>query len=248
MSQKIRQEQILHILEKQGYATVRELVSLLHYSSATINRDLNALQNLQLVKRSYGGAEPAMREKMPPLPLRYDFMKREKRHIGNAAAELIADGDTVFIDGSTTTQSIGPYLMNKKDLCVITNNMQLATMLGEFDIDVVCLGGHILERPHMLGGDETVENALKYHVKKAFFSAGAFSADGRIATGKSYHLLHKVMIRNSEKIYFLADRSKLAEDFEQELCDFSVLEAVITDFEFPEETRRIFSKTEFICV
>ena len=248
MSQKIRQEQIMHILEKQGYATVRELVALLHYSSATINRDLNALQNLRLVKRSYGGVEPADREKMPPLPLRYNFMKREKRHIGNAAAELIEDGDTVFVDGSTTTQSIGPYLMNKKNLCVITNNMQLAIMLGEFDIDVVCLGGHIVERPHMLDGDETVENAMKYHVKKAFFSTGAFSEDGRIASGKQYHLLHKVMLRNSEKIYFLADRSKLVDSFELELCDFSVLDGVITDFEFPEETRERFPQTAFICV
>lgn len=57
MSQSIRQEQILEILETRGYVTVRYLVDRLHYSSATINRDLNKMQTLGLVKRTYGGVE-----------------------------------------------------------------------------------------------------------------------------------------------------------------------------------------------
>ena len=52
MAQKIRQDEILRILQTQGYATVRDLTAILHYSSATINRDLNILQNMGLVKRS----------------------------------------------------------------------------------------------------------------------------------------------------------------------------------------------------
>ena len=60
MSQKIRREQILEILQKRRFVTVRYLVETLDYSSATINRDLNAMEVLHLVKRSYGGVELAL--------------------------------------------------------------------------------------------------------------------------------------------------------------------------------------------
>lgn len=248
MAQKIRQDEILRILQTQGYATVRDLTAILHYSSATINRDLNILQNLGLVKRSYGGVELVGKQDLPPLPIRFGFMKKEKRHIGRIAAELIEDGETIFIDGTTTTQYMAPYLAEKKELCIITNNMQLALLLGEYNMDVVCLGGHIVERPYMLAGDETVENALRYHADKAFFSVSAFTIDGRISTGSRYHLLHKVMLRNSKKTYSLADRSKVSDSFSQELCDFSSLNGVISDFEFPQETQKNFPNTQFICV
>ena len=61
MSQKLRQEKILQIVEARKYVTVRELIYILQYSSATVNRDLNALQALGLVQRSRGGVEPAHR-------------------------------------------------------------------------------------------------------------------------------------------------------------------------------------------
>ena len=92
MSQKIRQEQILHILEKRKYVTVRYLCDTLHYSSATINRDLNAMQIVGLVKRSYGGVEFVEKSHhLPPLPQRQIYMKKEKRRLARAAAELIED-------------------------------------------------------------------------------------------------------------------------------------------------------------
>ena len=78
MSQKLRQEEILRILEHRGYCTVRYLTGALHYSSATINRDLNSMQTLGLVKRSYGGVEAVNRTHFMPLPQRQLFMKKEK--------------------------------------------------------------------------------------------------------------------------------------------------------------------------
>ena len=78
MSYKLRQEQILHILEKRGYVTVRYLMEHLHYSSATINRDLNKMATLGMVVRSYGGVEAAKKELLPVLPERQFYMKKEK--------------------------------------------------------------------------------------------------------------------------------------------------------------------------
>ena len=245
MAQKLRQAQILEILEKRSFVTVRYLVDTLHYSSATINRDLNQMETLGLVKRSYGGVEAAKRSNLPALSERQFYMKKEKRRIAHAAAGLIQNGDTLFLDGSTTVQYILPFLREKKDLQIITNNMRLAVELGDLDFEVICLGGRIVERPHVLYSDETVENAQKYQVNKMFFSVDSITADGWIHC--SHYLLYKTMLKNADEAYFLTDKTKLTPRLDKKLCDFSLLTGVISDFDFPEETKKAYPGVTFIC-
>ncbi len=245
MSQNIRQEQILEILEKKGYVTVRYLVDALHYSSATINRDLNQMQILGLVKRTYGGVEAAKRSNLPPLSQRQFYMKKEKRRIARQAAALIQNGDTVFLDGSTTVQCILPFLAEKKELRILTNNLRLAMELSDFDFEVICLGGRVAERPYVLNSDETIEIAQKYQANKMFFSVDCVTADGFIHS--TQYLLYKTMLKNSDAAYFLTDKTKLVDRLDVKLCDFSVLTGVIADFEFPKETREAYPRVTFIC-
>lgn len=244
MSQKVRQEQILNILEKRGYVTVRYLVDTLHYSSATINRDLNQMQVLGLVKRTYGGVEAAKRGSLPALSERLFYMKKEKRRIAREAAGLVQNGETVFLDGSTTVQYMLPFLVEKKELRIITNNMCLAIELANHDIDAICLGGLVAERPHVLYSDETIENAQKFQVNKMFFSVDAVTLDGYIHS--SHYLLYKTMLKNSDEAYFLTDQTKIVDRLDIKLCDFSALTGVISDIDFPEETKRAYPNVHFI--
>lgn len=244
MSQKLRQDHILNILEKRGYVTVRYLVDQLHYSSATINRDLNKMEVLGLVKRSYGGVEVANKEHLPALPERQFYMRKEKRSIARTASELIQNGDTVFLDGSTTVQYILPFLSEKKKLRILTNNMRLAMELCDLDFDVICLGGRVEERPYVLDSDETVEIAQKFQAHKMFFSVDYITADGYI--NSAHYMLYKTMLKNSDEAYLLADQTKIVDRLDTRLCDFSTLAGVISDFEFPVETKNGFPKVRFI--
>lgn len=246
MSQKIRQEQILQILKNQGYVTVRYLSDALQFSTATINRDLNTMQRQGLVKRSYGGVEAIAQRRLPPLVQRQFYHKREKRLIAEAAAEHIENGETVFLDGSTTVQYMVPFLLQKKDLTVITNSLRLAIELGDSSHSVVCLGGKVVERPHVLHSDETIENAMRYLPDKMFFSVHAITESGQIPT--SMYLLYKLMIKNSREAWFLTDRTKLVPRLDQILCDFSALTGVISDFDFPQKTRELYPNVTFISV
>jgi len=245
MSQKLRQEQILNILEKRGYVTVRYLVDHLHYSSATINRDLNKMETLGVVKRSYGGVEAAKKGHLPALSQRQFYMKIEKRRIAREASALIHNGDTIFLDGSTTVQYILPFLSEKKELRIITNNVRLVIELADLDVDVICLGGRISERPHVLDSDETVENAQKFHADKMFFSVDSITADGYVRG--AHYLLYKTMFKNSDEAYLLTDQTKVVDRLDVKLCDFSALSGVISDFEFPEETKKAYPNVKFIC-
>ena len=138
-----------------------------------------------------------------------------------------------------------PFLADKKDITVITNNMRLAIELGELDIKVISLGGEIKERPHVLYGDETVENAMRYHVDKMFFSVAGNTLDGHIKD-TAYRLLYKIMLKNSAESYFLTDKTKTEEEINRELCDFSVLSGVIADFEFSDEVKEKYKNVKFI--
>ena len=249
MPQKTRLDDILNILKKQGYVTVKYLMEELHYSSATINRDLNLLEKQELVTRSYGGVE-LTKHQGTPLVFRYHKMRVAKNRIGREAAQFIRDGDTIFIDGSTTGQYIGQYITERKDLTVITNNMALVTFLSEYGIHCICLGGQVAEPPSMLGGEETARSAGTYLADKMFFSTGGITADGRILDGPLYYLMHLTMAGNAKEIYYLADHEKLDRRHPDNrvLFDCGKVNVVITDNEFAQDVKERYPATRFIRV
>lgn len=247
VSSKQRQEKIVEILEAQGYVTVKYLCELLHYSSATINRDLNSLAKRGLVIRSYGGVEP-VRSAYIPILFRANKMRLEKRQIGKAAAAFVKDGDTIFIDGSTTAQYMEQYLIERKSLTVITNNIILAVNLSKYDIHVICLGGSIVEPPCMLCGSETVENAQKYKVDKMFFATKAMTSEGLIASGEVYDLMLKTVAKNAKEVFYLVDHKKIDQPFDKIYGDLSCADHVISDHRFPQKTVSSFTSTDFLVV
>ncbi len=245
MHKKDRLDDILAILKKQGYVTVKYLTERLHYSTATINRDLNFLQNQRMVKRSYGGVELTGNTDAS-MVFRYHKMRTVKSQLAKKAAEFIKNGDVIFIDGTTTTQHIAPYITDRKDLTVITNNVALVPYLSKYGITVVCLGGQVQEVPYILSGVETIENAARYRADKVFFSAGALLLDGGISSG--YALLLQTMLRNSKHRYLLMDHKKIVSTSRVAHLNLSQVDTVISDYDFDDTIREAFPETEFICV
>ena len=249
MYQKERLDAIMAIVMQNGYVTVKYLVAQLHYSKATINRDLNVLEAQKRLRRSYGGVEVVTDEDVP-LTFRYHKRHTEKVKICKKASEFIHDGDTIFIDASTTTEPITEYLADKKDLCVITNNMSLVIRLSELGIRAICTGGEVVESPCMLAGTDAIETAMRYHVDKLFFSVSFVDKEGRVATNATYFSLHSVMLRNADEVYLLSDSEKFGDPRRgrQYLCDLSRIKAVISDAELCEETKKKFPNTLFVQV
>lgn len=246
MFQNERISAITEILRRNGYVTVKYLTEVLHYSNATINRDLNVMEKQNLVKRSYGGVE-LVQEIGIPLPFRYEKMKSAKRKIAQKAAEYVQDGDTIFIDASTTAEYMGRYLLDKKDITVITNNMALVMFLSEYNIRAICLGGEVIEKPSMLSGPDTVENARHYCADKLFFSTGAICMDGTIAAGGGYRLVHQTMIENAREVFCLADHGKIKQP-QTRIRSFDKLDYLITDFPIDPAIKNKYSTTKFIDV
>ena len=246
MPQK-RMDVILDIIKENGFVTVKYLCDELHYSKATINRDLNELQAKRLITRNHGGAEYIDR-KYAPLVFRINKNKQIKAKLAAEAAKILSDNITIFIDGSTTTQYIGKYIPRYKNITVITNNINLAAYLSESQVNVICLGGRITESPYVVGGSEPAKQAETHNTSIAFFSTSSFAAEGTINVGNIYYDLTIAAMKNAKKTVFIVDSSKTEFDAPRKLCDFSEISTVISDFHFSDETKNSFPNTEFIEV
>ena len=102
----------------------------------------------------------------------------------------------------------------------------------------------------MAYSEETVENARKYGADKLFFSACSITPDGRIGRSRpeSHYLMIRAMMENADKKYLLLDVDKLVDRADTYLGTLAEVDTVISDFAFPEKTKEIYSRTEFLQV
>ncbi len=245
MYQSERLEEILKILNRYHYVTVDYLVEKIRYSPASIRRDLTLLEKQGLVKRSYGGVE-IKKDSYTPFRFRQHSMKTEKNSMAEKAAELVSDNDTVFIDGSSSAQYMGHYLLNKKNITVVTNNMVLASYLSENGVRVYCAGGYVQESPGILAGEITNRTFSSFHADVMFFSAAAFD-DGQIYTSSEAFLQHHtIMMQNSDKIVFLCGSDKIGTAKNIKVCSLGEIDYFISDGILPDIITSQYKNTAFI--
>src|SRR5271154_943084 len=115
MLAETRRQRLLELITHQGYATLDELVRVLAVSESTIRRDLETLDLSGSIKRTHGGAVYTGEVRsMPAFDDRTATAAAEKRAIGVAAAALLQDGDTVLLDGGTTTLEVARALVGRR--------------------------------------------------------------------------------------------------------------------------------------
>src|SRR5688572_26904914 len=133
MLERERHALILKLVNDRSIVSVTDLVELLGASEATIRRDLNAMAERGEVRRIRGGAE-ALRPRLEahlvgmPFSLSQDIRVAQKRAIAKAATELIAPGDSLLINGGTTTFALAEFLTGQ-ELDILTNSFPIAAKL-----------------------------------------------------------------------------------------------------------------------
>lgn len=108
------------------------------------------------------------------------------------------------------------------------------------------LGGRMFDPPGTLLSEETIENAMKFNTDKAFLSPTGILEEGDFEVSEDYYMIYYVGMRQAKKVYYPADRSKWRLRSERRICDFSEVDCVITDFDFPDSLKEKFPKTEFL--
>ena len=247
MYQQERMDEIMKILKKNHYVTVDYLVKEIRYSPASIRRDLTLLEKQGLVVRSYGGVTLGDAN-ISPFRFRQHSMKLAKNAIAQKAASLVKDNDAVFIDGSSTTQYIGHFLTEKKNIKVITCNMMLADFLSEHGIETYCTGGKVVEYPGILGGDTMFNNLKNYNVDIAFFASTAFDINGKVLTvSEGAPSKHKAFRDISKKLAYLCGSDKFNADGMFVSMTLDEIDYFISDGKIADEVKEKYKNTTFIC-
>ena len=198
-----------YILEKEN-VSMEELCEEFDVSMNTVRLDVAELVKKGSVKKVYGGVCSNRENGLVPFEERKMRHSEQKKAVCRAAAELVVDGDIIYVDSGTTTMYLPDYLEKKKNITLLTNNLNAIMRAVPFEnIQVICLPGILERRTNSFVSAETGQILARYNIKKAFFAATGVSENGDVTNSSSLEYeIKKEAMQNSEHKYLLMDSSK----------------------------------------
>ncbi|MBN1043408.1 MULTISPECIES: DeoR/GlpR family DNA-binding transcription regulator [Clostridium] len=229
-----RREKILDYLKSNESINTNDLAEILEISPLTLRRDLQALDEQGLIVRYYGGAKLANdinnAENIIKETDRDLLLNKKKNIIAKYAADLIKDGDTVFINSSSTALLMLKYLGNKR-VYIVTNNGKALQVTIPPNVELVLTGGQVYERKQSLVGDFATYILSKITADKCFLGVSGITSDSGISTSVLQETLinHEMINRCNGPVYILADSSKVGRHHNFSSGDIEEISHLITD-------------------
>ena len=220
----------MRLMKERREMTVKELCAAFYCSPATIRRDLAELEDRGLLRRSFGGA--VLNESFfdqQPLSVRGVRNIAEKQRICAKAAGLIHAGETIFLDASSTTYFLAPYLKDIPELTVITSNPHLNIVLSQMKVNNYCTGGKMLTSSVALVGSEAEHFVEGIRADAFFFSARSMDEEFIYDSSKEERDLKITMHKCASRSYFLCDRSKMGEKHPYIITSIDSVDGVISE-------------------
>jgi DeoR/GlpR family transcriptional regulator of sugar metabolism len=236
-----RRQRIVAFVEQNGGATVVELSERFGVSHATVRRDLAQLSRRGLVERAHGGAAPSLQGRIqtfpePPVLKRASLRAQEKRDIGRVASGYVEDGDVIIVSGGTTTAQMIPHLVERQELAVITNALNIASLLAPYpNVAVIMLGG-VLRHSELSMLGVLAEDALKnLRADKLFMGTPAIHVDyGLSADDMTEVQSDRSIMAAAREITVLADHTKFGKIATMRQAPIERVQRLITDWQTPE--------------
>jgi DeoR/GlpR family transcriptional regulator of sugar metabolism len=231
MLAETRRKLLLDLIARQGFATLEELAKVLAVSESTIRRDLEALDQGGVVKRTHGGAVYSGELRgMPAF---------DERAIGRAAAALVDDGETVLLDGGTTTLEVARALVGRP-VQVVTNSLPIAQLVASAkQTDLILIGGYVYPRTGVAMGPLAAATMQGLRVRKAMMGAGGVVAEGVYNSNSLLVETERQMMQCAQEVVLVADRTKFGRLSLTRLCGLDEIDAVVTDAGLNPEYRAL---------
>jgi len=237
-----RRAKILDELELNGEVTVRDLSNKFNISEVTIRNDLDHLEKQNMLIRARGGAIKIKFFKMgidPPLSDKGKEFLKEKQRIASAALKLIEDEDSIVLDSGTTTTEIAKKLEQFNNLTIITNALNIASILTEYPgFNIYMPGGVLRKKSLSLVGSLACENFKKFYCDKLFLGVDGFDTLQGISTPNAEEAhLNSIMVGMAKKVIVVTDSRKFSRRRFGFIAPISAIHVVITDSGITEEDK-----------
>lgn len=243
-----RRSKIEEIITRDKSVLVVELAKQFEVTTETIRGDLEKLEKQGVLVRTYGGATLVEgSEADMDYAARATVNAEGKQRIGERAATMIKNGETIFLDASTSSLYVAKSIKEKQGLTVITNAERVVSELaGCSNIKVICIGGILTPKNMSYCGriaEETIRNS--YYANKLFFSCrGATILRGLTESSEEEAAVKKAMLECSETAIFLCDYKKLGKLGVPIISDFKPIDTLITDIKLTEEWQTMLDEND----
>jgi DeoR family glycerol-3-phosphate regulon repressor len=230
-----RQRAIIEIAREQGSVDVDALAKRFLVTPQTVRRDLNFLCDNEYLRRVHGGAVFSDVQVNLGYQARRHIAAEAKTRIGNLAASLITDGSSLFINIGTTTEQVARHLKSKRDLMVITNNVNVVTILmGSTGIELIVAGGVVRHEDSGIVGERASEFLSQFRLDHAVIGTSAIDEDGTLLDYDYREVLvARAIIEHARSVILVADATKFERGAPIRIADISSVQHFVTDREPP---------------
>lgn len=245
MAQKERLEQIKQIILQEKKVIVTELSDRLGVTPETIRRDLEKLEEDQVLTRTYGGAvlrQVGTLEKV-------NFRNREKtnvdakRIIARLAAKQVPVNASIGCDASSTAVEFLQEIRDRKDVLVLTNSAKAIQELEHYEFKLLSTGGYVNRQSYSMQGGTARNLIQEYYLEQVFMSCKGIGCDGGIFDSHELEIdMKKSLLEQGGKRYLLADHTKFGNVGFTKLGNIRQMDAVITDRKPSEEWMTLFKE------
>lgn len=232
MLQAERRNNIIEILNKDGKVVIDDLAKKFNVSEMTIRRDLQYLEEQQLITRTHGGAilHNLLIEEIP-------YTKKaeqnicEKQEIGKYASSLVKEGDIILLDAGTTNMEIAKGIVGIKNIKIVTNDLMIGAFLSKYEgIQVYCVGGLIQKNTGACLGNKAVEFLKSINADIAFVGTSSVNIEKGITTPSMDKAeWKKQMISSAERSILVTDSLKFGKSSFVNICALDKFSLIITD-------------------
>jgi DeoR family fructose operon transcriptional repressor len=225
-----RRNQLLELIRTRRFATLEELAATLGVSESTVRRDVEALEQQGDARRIHGGAlYTGTSPKLAHFDVRQPMRWEQKRAIARKAVELISPGDTIILDGGTTTYEVARLLLGLP-IHVVTNSLPVANLFASDPAsDLVFVGGSICPRTGVAQGPHAEAMIAGLRVRKAILSVAAANDEGFFNNNVLLVETERAMMQAADEIIVVADSSKFGHRSLMHLCPLDNVDCVVTD-------------------
>jgi DeoR family fructose operon transcriptional repressor len=227
-----RQRYVAEIVQRDGRADVAKLAEELQVTGETLRRDLITLERRGLVRRTHGGVISVQRLGFEPAnPVRAVVMIDEKRRIAQAALNEVPDEGAILIDSGTTTAFLAEILPTNRHLNVVTNSVDVLTLLvPQTNFTVMMLGGRMRPTTNSSVDEWALRALADIRVDVAFMGANGVTVEHGLTTSDQADASTKAaMMRCARRVVLLADHSKIGNEYFHLFGQLADVDVVITD-------------------
>lgn len=226
-----RHQRILELARHTGSVTVEALAAALDVTPQTIRRDLNLLAKRAMLSRVHGGAIVTSGVDNLDREARRQVAAGAKAAIGAAAAALVPEGASLFINIGTTTEAIARALVNHRNLLVVTNNLNVVEILGGVPtIQVIVAGGKVRASDRAVVGALAMDFLRGFKVDYALIGASAIDADGTLLDFDVDEVrVSQTIIEQARKVILAADQTKFGRPAPVRIAEIAAVDHLVTD-------------------